>query len=199
MEKSLCRGSHKPNNMSQHFTSIFENLRFVAIKRTTNAQQQQQPQQQQQQQSPLPTPKATPAEPNKIKTKAPAALNGNGQLLSTNLGGVAATSHEVDHSKGASGTTAGASVGAAGGGTPLKHHKRTSISTSASPQPGRERRGTNTSIVVELDDGVGGQNAAGASGSGTASSKSSRELSPTPKNAQQPRKMSQDYRSRAGR
>ncbi|KAH8376618.1 hypothetical protein KR093_000413 [Drosophila rubida] len=195
--------------MSQHFTSIFENLRFVTIKRTTNAQQQQQQQQQQRQpqQSPLPTPKTTPVEQNRVKAKAQAApqLNGNG-LLSTNLEGGSAACHEVDHSRAVSDGASGSGLGS---GTPLKHSKRTSIST-ASPQPGRERRGTNTSIVVELEDGPAATAAPGqgpcaaavavavaASGSGTASSKSSRELSPTPKN-QQPRKMSQDYRSRAG-
>ncbi|XP_034100432.2 nitric oxide synthase isoform X1 [Drosophila albomicans] len=191
--------------MSQHFTSIFENLRFVTIKRTPNAQQQQQ----QQQQSPLPTARATTVEQNKIKVKAQAApqLNGNG-LLSTNLKGISTACHEVDHNNSRA-VSDGASGSGLNSGTPLKHPKRTSIST-VSPQAGRERRGTNTSIVVELEDGPASAAATGAgqgpsavaavaaaSGSGTASSKSSRELSPTPKN-QQPRKMSQDYRSRAG-
>ncbi|XP_030383405.1 nitric oxide synthase [Scaptodrosophila lebanonensis] len=194
--------------MSQHFTSILENLRFVATKCTPNSQQQQQPPQQQQQQTasgnnsaqgtPVATPKATPAnkieseqsrkikvQPKSVATTTP-TVNGNG-LLSANE-----DQHEVDHQ--CSGSSVGAITGG-GGGTPLKHHKRASVS-AASPLRERERRGTNTSIIVEIDSGVGGAPNA-ASGSGTASGKSSRELSPTPKN-QQPRKMSQDYRSRAG-
>ncbi|XP_002021672.2 nitric oxide synthase [Drosophila persimilis] len=198
--------------MSQHFTSILENLRFVAIKRTTNTQQQQQPK------STPPSPCVTQQQ-NRTKSKSQTAptVNGNG-LLSTSLdaasgGGDSSSSHEVDHSGGApapgvgagaaAGQGAGASTSSGGGsssGTPLKNHKRASIST-ASP-PVRERRGTNTSIVVELDSGSAPPSAATAvcvaSGSGTASGKSSRELSPSPKNQQQPRKMSQDYRSRAG-
>ncbi|KAH8244204.1 hypothetical protein KR026_002328 [Drosophila bipectinata] len=191
--------------MSQHFTSILENLRFVAIKRSTNAQQQQQQKQQQQQQQ---TTCATQQQNSmKIKAQTTPTVNGNG-LMCANLegGGNSPPHHEVDHSGGAAGAGVGSGAGGAtssGGGTPLKHHKRASIST-ASP-PIRERRGTNTSIVVELDAGGSGGAASAqvvggcaASGSGTASGKSSRELSPSPKNQQQPRKMSQDYRSRAG-
>uniref|UniRef100_Q27571-2 Isoform 2 of Nitric oxide synthase n=1 Tax=Drosophila melanogaster TaxID=7227 RepID=Q27571-2 len=199
--------------MSQHFTSIFENLRFVTIKRSTNAQQQQQQQQQQlqQQQQQLQQQKAQTQQQNsrKIKTQATPTLNGNG-LLSGNPnggGGDSSPSHEVDHPGGAQGAQAAGGLPSSSG-TPLRHHKRASIST-ASP-PIRERRGTNTSIVVELDGsgsgsgsgggGVGVGQGAGCppSGSCTASGKSSRELSPSPKNQQQPRKMSQDYRSRAG-
>lgn len=193
------------DNMSQHFTSILENLRFVTIKRTPSAQQQQQ-QQQKQQQSPLPATRgAAQAEQNKIKVKAPPQLNGNGLLSGNSEAAANATGcHELDHnSRGASGSATSVVVDGAGysGGTPLKHPKRTSISTSSPQLQGRERRGTNTSIVVEFEESGGvaaGGMAAAASGSGTASSKSSRELSPSPKN-QQPRKMSQDYRSRAGR
>ncbi|XP_033173190.1 nitric oxide synthase isoform X2 [Drosophila mauritiana] len=199
--------------MSQHFTSIFENLRFVTIKRATNAQQQQQQQQQQQlqqqqQQQQLQQQKAQAQQQNsrKIKTQATPTVNGNG-LLSGNpngRGGDSSPSHEVDHPGGAQGAQGAAGLPSSSG-TPFRHHKRASIST-ASP-PIRERRGTNTSIVVELDgsgsgsgSGGGGGQGAGCppSGSGTASGKSSRELSPSPKNQQQPRKMSQDYRSRAG-
>jgi len=210
--------------MSQHFTSIFENLRFVTIKRSTNAQQQQQQQQQlqqqqlqqqqlqQQQQQLQQQQKATcvaqQQNSRKIKAQTVPTVNGNG-LLSGNPegGGDSSPSHEVDHPGGAAaagvgGLPPGAGAATSSSGTPLRHPKRASIST-ASP-PIRERRGTNTSIVVELDasgSGSGsGQGAGGpASGSGTASGKSSRELSPSPKNQQQPRKMSQDYRSRAGR
>ncbi|XP_039226263.1 nitric oxide synthase isoform X2 [Drosophila yakuba] len=197
--------------MSQHFTSIFENLRFVTIKRATNAQQQQPQQQQQQQlqqqqqQQKAHVAAAQQQNSRKIKTQATPTVNGNG-LLNCNPnggGGDSSPSHEVDHPGGAPGAVSLPSSS----GTPLRHHKRASIST-ASP-PIRERRGTNTSIVVELD-GSGSGNGSGASGgggqgagcppsgSGTASGKSSRELSPSPKNQQQPRKMSQDYRSRAG-
>ncbi|KAH8412332.1 hypothetical protein KR009_001346 [Drosophila setifemur] len=199
--------------MSQHFTSIFENLRFVTIKRATNTQPQQ-PQQQQQQKSTCATP---PQNSKKINPQAAPTLNGNGPLSANLVGGNrgdSSPSHEVDPPGGAgaeagSGVSGGSGATSSGGGTPLKHHKRSSIST-ASP-PVRERRGTNTSIVVELDASAGGSGSGGGGaqgavggctasvgGGGTASSKSSRELSPSPKNQQQPRKMSQDYRSRAG-
>lgn len=83
-------------------------------------------------------------------------------------------------------------------------HKRQSISargsigstehTSAKNSPGRERnRGNsgNSNVIVEIDGG-----APGGSTKNSASSRGSRELSPTPKNQQ--RKMSTDFRSRAG-
>ncbi|XP_043950192.1 nitric oxide synthase isoform X2 [Drosophila biarmipes] len=170
--------------MSQHFTSLFENLRFVTIKRSANAQQQQQQQQNA-------TCVAQQQNSRKIKAQTTPTVNGNGPLSGNpDGGGDSSPSRDVDHLGGA-----GAGAAASSSGTTLRHSKRASIST-ASP-PIRERRGTNTSIVIELDgtgSGGGGGGGGPASGSGPASGKNSRELS----TQQQPRKLSQDYRSRAG-
>ncbi|XP_013101350.2 nitric oxide synthase [Stomoxys calcitrans] len=93
--------------------------------------------------------------------------------------------------------------------TPIKqlqqhHHKRQSISgrgsigsaDAARGSPGRERnsssRGAN--VIVEIDSS--GAQTVGSKNSSGGGSRGSRELSPTPKN--QPRKMSTDFRGRAG-
>ncbi|XP_046802947.1 nitric oxide synthase [Lucilia cuprina] len=218
-----------------HFSTILENLRMVAIKRSPLTQQKQKQQQQQQQQA------ITPTSPQQHHVNISPQV-----AVTTNLCYDESSSHEQDikinndnkqfkvfinkqpptpqspeapapqtctkslHNqnnedylidKNSSGNTPSTTHDkkAAHHSTSHHSHKRQSISargsigsvehTTAKNSPGRERnRG---SVIVEIDSGGasgGSKNATGSRGA--------RELSPTPKNQQ--RKMSTDFRSRAG-
>lgn len=226
-----------------HFSTILENLRMVAIKRsplTQQKQKQQQQQQQQQQQAVTPTSPQQQhqcpltAEEKSCNNEQEVKINNDNKQIKVFISKQPPTpqSPEAPSSPLTTTTTSSSSAAqctksschnhddqhsektnnsgnAAGSSTPDKKahhsshghgHKRQSISargsigsaehSSAKNSPGRERNrgsGSSNNVIVEID---------GAKNSSSSSSRGARELSPTPKNQQ--RKMSTDFRSRAG-
>ncbi|XP_073826700.1 nitric oxide synthase isoform X1 [Musca autumnalis] len=208
-----------------HFATILENIRMVAIKRSPIAQQKQATSAKQQPQCPVAVVNNSTkvcdgggneeSQPEKTSTMANHQNNHLPQqpATSTKSNATAATttsisnhhhlnSNEEKHSR-------DAVAGGSASGTPVKHHhpKRQSISARGSiggssetnrNSPGRERSNRAANVIVEID-GSGGATASprhSSSGGGGGGSRGSRELSPTPKNQQ--RKMSTDFRGRAG-
>lgn len=221
---------NKTSKMS-HFSTILENLRMVAIKRSPLTQQKHK-QQQQQVVAPIPSPpqEEQQQQPPHVTTLSEAAttkstdeeqtltqevnINNDNKEIKVFICKQPPTPQSPEApppspqpaaqcTKSSHNHNTENYIVKSNSGNLIKHQaqKRQSISARGSVgsaeyslhknSPGRERNRSGSNVIVEIDNGgpVGG-------GKSSLSSRAPRELSPTPKNQQ--RRMSTDFRSRAG-
>lgn len=210
------------------FATILENIRMVAIKRSPIPQQKQAQAAQTQASSPKQAPQCPASLNDSIKVCDGGGRGGGGGVAvgddvlklnndSQQIKNIANhqqttntksnfTNHHPQQTN--DDVPEKTTTGNSSNSTPVKHyHKRQSISARGSigsadlsrNSPGRERNRP-SNVIVEIDSSgataAASGSASGGSKNASGGSRGSRELSPTPKNQQ--RKMSTDFRGRAG-
>lgn len=205
-----------------HFTSILENIRLVAIKRSPLSQQKQSNKEQQSSTSHPPSNTATititdtdllqqqQADIHNEYNKSSKVLNTTTSARITTSKTISSNAHAYQHEDQAdkgeiannSYISGNVATNAISGTSVKAHSKRQSVSARGSissgenvrTSPGRERNVSNrtANLIAEIDINGSNSSVSGVKNSVTRT----RDLSPSPKNQQ--RRMSTDFRARAG-